>query len=37
MRTETAISERRACDLVGIYRSTLRYEAQRSAETKVLY
>lgn len=36
MRSETAISERRACDLVGIYRSTLRYDAQRTVETQAL-
>ncbi len=36
MRCETPISERRACALVGIYRSTLRYERQRSEETKAL-
>jgi len=36
MRTETFISERRACDLVGIYRSTLRYESHQSRETKAL-
>jgi len=32
----TAISERRACELVGLQRSTLRYEAKQSAKTKVL-
>lgn len=36
MRTETAISERRACELVGIYRSTLRYTRQQSTETSTL-
>ena len=36
MRSETAISERRACRLVGIYRSTLRYEAQQTVETQAL-
>ena len=36
MRSETTISERRACDLVGMYRSTLRYEARRTAETEAL-
>jgi len=32
MQAETAISERRACQLVGLARSTLRYEARRSLE-----
>lgn len=36
MRSETAISERRACALAGVYRSTLRYESRPSAETKAL-
>ena len=36
MRAETAISERQACRLVGIYRSTLRYEAQQTVETQAL-
>jgi len=36
MRTESAISERRACELVGIYRSTMRYAARQSAETTAL-
>lgn len=36
MRSETSISERRACDLVGIYRSTLRYQPIRSDETEQL-
>jgi putative transposase len=36
MRTETAASERRACELVGIYRSTLRYATRRSAEATAL-
>jgi putative transposase len=32
MQAETAISERRACELVGLARSTLRYEPRRSPE-----
>ena len=36
MRAETAISERQACRLVGIYRSTLRYESQQAEETQAL-
>lgn len=36
MRSETSISERRACRLVGIYRRTLRYTSEQSRETKVL-
>lgn len=36
MQVETAISERAACRLVGIYRSTLRYEAGQSKENKAL-
>src|SRR3569832_2304237 len=36
MRAETAISERLACRLVGVYRSTLRYEAQQTVETQAL-
>lgn len=36
MRTETDISERRACQLVGIHRSTLRYEPKQQPDTKVL-
>ncbi|BAZ94621.1 transposase [Thiohalobacter thiocyanaticus] len=36
MRAETAISERRACALAGIYRSTLRYEPRQAAETTTL-
>jgi len=32
MRSETAISERRACSLVGLCRATLRYESQRSVD-----
>ncbi|MET0116407.1 MAG: IS3 family transposase [Sedimenticola sp.] len=36
MRSGTTISERRACELVGIYRSTLRYEAKQKAETVAL-
>jgi len=36
MRAETAISERQACRLVGVYRSTLRYEAQQTVETQAL-
>ena len=36
MQTETMISERQACRLVGIYRSTLRYEAGQTAEHQSL-
>ena len=36
MQTETVISERQACRLVGIYRSTLRYEARQTAENQAL-
>jgi putative transposase len=36
MQTETVISERQACRLVGIYRSTLRYEARQTAENQSL-
>jgi putative transposase len=36
MQTETVISERQACRLVGIYRSTLRYEARQTAENQTL-
>jgi putative transposase len=32
MQSETAISERRACQLVGLARSTLRYQPHRSVE-----
>jgi putative transposase len=32
MQSHTSVSERRACQLVGIARSTLRYEARRSQE-----
>lgn len=36
MRDHTAVSERRACGLVGISRSVLRYEAVRTAEDEAL-
>lgn len=36
MRSETSVSERRACALVGICRSTLRYETQQSSEARAL-
>jgi len=36
MRAETAISERQACRLVGIYRSTLRYQVRQTVETQAL-
>ena len=36
MQAETAISERRACQLVGLARSTLRYEPRRSPEDEQL-
>jgi len=36
MRTATSLSERRACQLVGLSRSTLRYEARRSEENEAL-
>jgi len=36
MREHTAVSERRACGLVGISRSVLRYEAVRSAADEAL-
>ena len=36
MQAETAISERRACQLAGIARSTLRYEPRRSMEDEQL-
>lgn len=36
MQSETAISERRACLLVGLARSTLRYEPQRSEDDERL-
>lgn len=36
MRTATALSERRACQLVGLSRSTLRYEPIRSEENDAL-
>jgi putative transposase len=32
MQSETAVSERRACQLVGLARSTLRYQPHRSVE-----
>jgi len=32
MQAVTAVSERRACQLVGLSRSTLRYESRRSEE-----
>lgn len=36
MQCETAVSERRACQLVGLARSTLRYEPRRSLDDKQL-
>jgi putative transposase len=36
MQTETAVSERRACQLVGLSRSTLRYQPIRSEENAQL-
>lgn len=36
MREHTAVSERRACGLVGISRSVLRYEAVRGAADEAL-
>ena len=36
MRSEIAISERQACGLLGIYRSTLRNEAQQTEQTQAL-
>jgi len=36
MRAKTTISERRACQLVGLSRSVLQYEPIRSQETQVL-
>jgi putative transposase len=36
MRAKTTISERRACQLVGLSRSVLQYEPIRSEETKRL-
>jgi putative transposase len=36
MRSQTAISERQACALVGIYRSTLRYQSRLSEQDESL-
>lgn len=36
MQTATSLSERRACQLVGLSRSTLRYEPTRSEENEAL-
>lgn len=36
MRSETAISERRACSLVGLCRATQRYEPRYSVENDAL-
>lgn len=36
MRAKTTISERRACQLVGLSRSVLQYEPVRSDETRAL-
>lgn len=36
MQTVTAVSERRACQLVGLSRNTLRYEPRRSAQNEAL-
>ena len=36
MRSETVISERRACVLTGVYRGTVRYQPRQTAGTKVL-
>ena len=36
MQAATAVSERRACQLVGLSRSTLRYEPRRSAQNEAL-
>jgi len=36
MQSQTAISERQACALVGIYRSTLRYQSRLPDQDKAL-
>ena len=36
MLSETAISERKACSLVGLSRATMRYQSQRSPEEREL-
>jgi len=36
MQNVTSVSERRACQLVGLSRSTLRYEPRRSEENEIL-
>ncbi len=36
MQTDTSLSERRACQLVGLSRSTLRYESRHSEENEEL-
>ena len=35
MRSEVAVSERRACGLIGLYRGTYRYRAQRSEDGRL--
>ena len=36
MLSETTISERKACSLVGLSRATMRYQSQRSPEEREL-
>jgi len=35
MRSEVAVSERRACGLIGLYRGTYRYRARRSEDGRL--